>query len=183
MSDTARATPLHILSSYMSPTVIRLVRGAMIAGALFIAALAFILPMLTGENDKLITYVLLGVAAFDLFLALALPHLMGSRPSPLRFELYAGHMDVALGATSEKPLARIGYDDIDRVEEWADVPEKDREVGLTGVVVYLSAARSEVVRLPYYGTLNGPALTIKGLRQEENPLARIKELVEKSKRS
>lgn len=183
MSDTPRTAPLHILSSYMSPTVIRLVRGAMIAGALFIAALAFILPMITGENDKLITYVLLGVAAFDLFLAVALPHLMGSRPSPLRYELYADHMAVALGATSEKPLARVSYEDIDRIEEWADVPQKDREAGLTGVVVYLNAARSEVVRLPYYGTLNGPALTIKGLKQEESPFTRIKELVEKSKRS
>lgn len=181
MTDTAHPAPLYILSSYMSPTVMGLIRSAMVIGALFIAALSFIIPMLTGEKDKLITYTLLGVAGFDLLMAVALPHFLANRASPLRYEMYRDHMAIRLGASDEKPLARVNYDEIARVEELANLPQKDREAGLTGVVVYLNAAREDVVRLPYYGTLNGPALTIKGLRQEDSPLARIKELVEKSK--
>lgn len=183
MSDTPSTPPLHIVSCYMSPSAIRILSRVKIVGALLMVALVFILPMIMGELDKLITYVLLGFAALEFILALALPYWLGSRPSPQRFEFYEDHMDVALGATSSKPLARINYDEIDRVEELSNVPELDREAGFTSVAIYLNAARSEVMRLPYYGTLNGPALTIKGLRQEENPLARIKELVEKSKRS
>lgn len=181
MSDTNHAAPLYVVSSYMSPTTAAMLRGAMIAGALFIAAMGFIYPMLTGEEDKLVTGIFFGVAVLDLIIAIMLPRFMASRPSPVRFEFYADHLAIALGGSTEKPLAQVPYEDIDRAEEFSGVPDKDRAAGLTGVVIYLRAARIELMRLPYYGTQNGPALTLKGLRSDENPLARIKEVVEKSK--
>ncbi len=181
MTDTTRTAPLYAVSSYMSPTTAAMLRAAMIAGALFIAAMGFIYPLLTGEEDKLVTSVFFGVAVVDLIIAVMLPRFMASRPSPVRFEFHAGYMAIALGASTEKPLARVPYEDIDRIEEFAGVPDKDRAAGLTGVVIYLRVARIELMRLPYYGTQNGPALTLKGLRSDENPLARIKEVVEKSK--
>jgi hypothetical protein len=181
MSDTPRSAPLHIFSLYMSPATANMLRGAMVGGALFIAAIAFIFPMLTGEEDRLVTMIFLAVAAIDLVMAFMLPRFMASRPSPMRLELHADHLAVALGASSEKPLARIPYSDIARAEEWEAIPARDREAGLMGVVLYLDNVRPECARLPYYGTQNGPALTLKGLRSDESPLARFKEVVEKSK--
>lgn len=180
MTDAARPDPLYVVSSYMSPTTAAMLRAAMIAGALFIAAMGFIFPMLTGEEDKLVTAVFFGVAVLDLVMAVMLPRFMASRPSPLRFEFHPDHLAIALGASTEKPLARVPYEDILRIEDFAGVPDKDRAAGLTGVVLYLRAARAELMRLPYYGTQDGPALTLKGLRSDENPLGRIKEVVEKS---
>ena len=181
MSDTDRPAPLYVVSSYMSPTTATMLRGAMVAGALFIAAMGFVYPLLTGEEDKLVTGIFLGVAVLDLVIAIMLPRVMARRPSPVRFELYADHLAVALGATADKPLARVPYEEIGRVEEFSGTPDKDRAAGLTGVVLYLNAVRAECARLPYYGTQNGAALTLKGLRSDENPLARFKEVVENSR--
>lgn len=181
MSDTPRSAPLHILSLYMSPTTANMLRGAMVVGALFLAAMAFIYPILVGTEDRLVTMIFLAVGAIDLVMAFMLPRFMASRPSPMRLELHTDHLAVALGASSEKPLARVPYGDIGRVAEWEAIPARDREAGLTGVVLYLDNVSPECARLPYYGTQNGPALTLKGLRSDESPLARFKELVEKSK--
>lgn len=180
MTDTP---PLHVLKTYTPPSTVALLRKAMIAAALMVAALSFLFPLLTGSDDMFITFIFLGVAALDLLIAVFLPALLGRMPSPLCYALYADRLEMVQGdpASGGRRMATIPFAAVARLEEAEGLPDKDRAAGFCGLRLFLRGDVPALARFPHYDRAGGPVLTLRGLRGEESPLARLKELVEKNK--
>ncbi|MFN7114969.1 MAG: hypothetical protein ACK4PK_11500 [Alphaproteobacteria bacterium] len=181
---TTETPPLHILQTYTPPSAVAMLRKAMIAAALMVAALAFIFPLLSGSDDMFLTFIFLAVAAIDLLIAVFLPALLGRRPTPLRYALYRDRLEVVQGATAEgggRSMASIPFSAIARVEDAEPLQDRDRAAGFGGVRLFLHKDLPQLARFPHYDRAGGPVLTLRGLRSDESPLQRIKELVEKSK--
>lgn len=180
MTDTPL---LHVIQTYTPPSAVAMLRKAMIAAALMVAALAFIFPMLTGDDDMFITIIFLAVAALDLVIAVLLPALLGRRPTPVRYALYRDRLEVVQGdpAHGGRRMATIPLSAIARLEDADTIYDRDRAAGFTGVRLFFHSDLSELARFPHYDRAGGPVLTLRGLRSDESPLQRIKELVEKRK--
>jgi hypothetical protein len=176
-------TPLHVIQTYTPPSLVAMLRKAMIAAALMVGALAFIFPLLTGDDDIFITMIFLAVAGLDLMIAVLLPALLGRRAAPVRYALYRDRLEVVQGdpAHGGRRMATIPFSAIARLEEAEAVPDRDRAAGFCGLRLFFHSDLAELARFPHYDRAGGPVLTLRGLRSEESPLSRIKELVEKSK--
>ncbi|HRI77816.1 MAG TPA: hypothetical protein PLX33_12615 [Alphaproteobacteria bacterium] len=184
-ADTQAAS--YILEQRMMPSLVSKLRLAMIAGALFVAAMAFIFPLLTGDNDPLVSGVFLGVAVLDLGLAVALPSVLTRSPPLTRYALYAARLDIVQGnpaAASARVLASIPYAQITGVEDAADtLAEKDRAAGFAAIALIFREHQPALAVMPYYDRKSPPRLILRGLKNDENPYARIKDMVEKNKSS
>lgn len=184
-ADTQAAN--YILEQRMMPSLVSKLRLAMIAGALFVAAMAFIFPLLTGDKDPLISGVFLGVAVLDLGMAVALPSLLTRSPPLTRYALYAARLDIVQGnpaGTAGRVLASIPYAHIAAVEDAAEaLADKDRAAGFAAVRLIFREHQPALAAMPYYDRKSPPQLTVRGLKNDENPYARIKDMVEKNKSS
>lgn len=177
-------SPLFSFDAKIMPSLAGKLRLAMIAGALFVAAMAFIFPLLTGDKDPLISAVFLGVAVLDLGMAVFLPTLLARSPALTRFALYDGRIEIQQGSpAAPRTLAALDYAKIAAVDDAADIlSDKDRAAGFTAVRLQLRAHEPALATMPYYDR-QAQCLTLRGLRSDENPFARIKDMVEKSKAS
>lgn len=175
-------SPLHIVKTYTPPSTVATLRLAMIGAALLVAALAFIFPLLTGEDDMLLPAVFLGVAALDLLMAVFLPTLLGRVAGPLHYALYADRLELVFGdpARGGRVTAAIPLSVIARIEETEGLPDKDRAAGYSGMRIFLNKDMPTLARFPHYDRGAAPALVLRGLRSEESHFSRLKELVEKS---
>lgn len=179
--------PLYTLDARMMPSLTAKLRMAMIVGALFVAAMAFIYPLLTGDKDPLISGVFLAVAVFDLGMAVALPGLLSRAPVLTRYAFYADRLDIVQGAPEQagaRVLATLPFSNVSQVEDAGDgLSDKDRAAGFTAVRFHLRAPQPSLARMPYYDRGNPPRFLLRGLKTDENPFARIKDVVEKTKPS
>lgn len=176
------AVPLYTLQTYTPPTMVGLLRKAMIGAALLIAALAFLFPLVTGSDDIFITIVFLGVAALDLLIAAFLPAMLGRMAGPLRYALYRDRLEIVQGdpAGGGRTIAVLPYSAVSRTEEAEGLPDKDTAAGFCALRIFLQHDLPALARFPHYDRNGGPVLTLRGLRSEDSPLPRLKELVEKS---
>lgn len=165
--------PLHVFQTHMLPSTAGRMRAALIGGALLLAALGFVLPLLLGAENMLLTAVFLGVAVVDLVLSAVLPALLSRQPGPLRYELYRDGLRVVSTSKATPVDADVPYTDITAVEELT-LADKDQAAGWAGLRLVLAAPRPEFAALPNYGT-SPPALSLRGLRGEDNALARFRE--------
>lgn len=178
----SQTAPLKVFNVGVMPSTLFFLRSAIVIGAVFVAAISVALPWLTGEEDPLITTTLLGVAALEIGVAFALPKILSSRSGQMVFKLYADHIEFPALAGRTAVNKTLPYSEISRVEAVGDLADKDIAAGFTGVRLYLAEPRRDFAGTSYYGMAEGrPAVTLRGLRSEENPLSHIKELVEKSK--
>lgn len=174
--------PLHIIKTYTLPSTVAMLRLAMIGAALLVAALAFVFPLLTGDDDMLITLLFLGVAGLDLLIAVFLPALLGRMPAPLHYALYHDRLELVFGdpARGGRSTAAIPLAAVVRVEETEGLADKDRAAGFSGLRIFLRSDLPTLACFPHYDRSGGPVLSLRGLRSEENHFSRLKELVEKS---
>lgn len=171
--------PLYVLATYMAPSMTAVMRLALTGGAVMLGLAAVVIPLVAQGDVQFIAYFLFGFAVLDLLLAAWLPQLLARHQAPLRLRLYRGAVTILLG--EKRVIDTIPYDEVSEVAEAGDISDKDRAAGFTGVTLRLRAPRGALQAYPHYYDRTRQILTLKGLRSEDFPAARIKELVEKSR--
>lgn len=162
--------PLFSLKPQIDPRVPAILRNALLGAALVLFALAFALPYYDVVSP-LIGYVLLAVAAADAGLAIALPSVIEKQSAATEYRFFGDRLEISMQG-SDYPVA---YENIVSVEDAGSARESEHSQ--TTVALTLS----QPVKIPYFG--RGTVIRLPGLQQADSPFARIKEVVEKSRRA
>lgn len=174
MSDAT--APVYVIKTFVPPSARVLLRKVLCGGAVLMGVLAFVVPALIGSEDFLITYVFLAAAFLELGMAFVLPGVLGRAPAPVSWMLYADRMDIRVG---HKSYGAVPYAAIDRIEDLELPATLDREAGFGGMQVFLREHIAGLEKFPHYDRGQTPALKLRGLKQENHDLARLKELAGK----
>ena len=133
-----------------------------------IALTGVLLPRYAGV-DPLVGWILLGVALMDVGLAFVLPGIILSQAGP-RVLFFNNRLEISAG---RRPPYQLFYDNIANIEE---APATDSvESGLTDIL--LVTAKPARIPMPS----NAQRVLLSGLPAADDPLGRIKEVVEKSR--
>ena len=144
-----------------------ILRAALFAGAGFIALTGLLLPRLA-EVDPLVGYVLLAVALMDVGLAFVLPSIILSSGGG-KVAFFNDRLEISTGRQSYA----LFYDNITSVEEAS--AEASGDAGETDILLITA----KPARIPLFS--NAQRVLLGGLPAADDPLSRIKELVEKSR--
>ncbi len=160
------AAPLLTYRLRPSPKTGIILRAALFSGAALIALIGVLLPRLANV-DPIVGYVLLAVAVMDVGLAFVLPGIILSNGGS-KVSFFNDRLEISSG---QQPYP-LFYENITSVEE-APSPNGD------GVLTDILLMTAKPARIPMVS--NAQRLLLSGLPAAEDPLSRIKELVEKSR--
>lgn len=163
--------PRFTFQSRHNPHTGAILKAAVMLSALAIALVAAMLPRL-GVDNPLIAGAAFSLAAFDFAMAFFIPAIIEKGPR-VQFRFYDDRVVIGTGRADDYIL---GYENIAAVEEETS-PRHSRPPGLAAVRLH---TRNPII-LPFLGDAGGIVLSF--IPAEEEPLGKIKEVVEKSRLS
>lgn len=161
--------PRFVLEARMNPNTGAIIKAAMCGSALVIAGMGVALQHF-GINDPLILGVLYLVALTDFVLAFIIPTVI-EKQARSAYSFFDDRLVIKAGAANYT----LAYENIERVEE--RIPRGGR----SGEVVSVRLVTKRPSGIPFLG--DEKAVILSSLPAYENPIAKIKEVVEKSRTS
>ena len=142
----------------------------MCGSAVFIALVALMLPTLTGIDEPFLTIALFIVALTDFAMGMVMPVLI-EKYSRNTYSFFDDHAVIKTGGVEYT----LTYENITAVEEY--VPKRKNQEQCAAVRLVLR----EKIAIPFLADATGVILS--SLPAYDHPLAKIKEVVEKSRTS
>lgn len=162
-------TPRFVFQPRMNPNTGAIIKAAMCGSALVIAGIAALLPKF-GIDDALITGTLYFVAVTDFVMGLVMPSVI-EKQSRGAYRFFDDRLVIKAGAVDYT----LTYENIEAVEE--HIPQRGHSAELVSVRLVTKGPSG----IPFLGDEHGVILS--SLSAYENPVAKIKEVVEKSRTS
>ena len=160
---------LFQIKSQRNPRIGAVIRISLFGMAAVLAGAAVFLPFF-GIREPFIAYGLYGLAFLDIGMAFVLPPVI-EKQSISEYRFYQDRLEIKL----QDRVYPLPYENIAGVEEAGTA--KDAEHGLTSVRITTVTAAG----IPFFGI--GKTVLLSSLAQADSPCARIKEVVEKSRRA
>jgi len=162
--------PLLVLQPARNPRIGAMIKAAMCGSALVIAALAALMPKLFGIGNNYIIGGMLVVAALDLLLAFVLPPIIEKQSAGAEYRFFPDRMVINFQG-KDFP---VPYENIANIEDASSA--RDAQAGVVNLRVNTKTPHN----VPFFGL--GNSLILSSLSPADEPLGKIKEVVEKSRR-
>ncbi|MBL1147081.1 MAG: hypothetical protein HND56_08040 [Pseudomonadota bacterium] len=159
--------PLYIFTTSILKSQITLIRIFLYLGALFLGIAALVIKLLM-DVEPLIFYLVLGVAALDVFWSIVLPPLL-AKQTGASLKAYKSSLALSRGA---REIWSVSYDNIRDFIADEKISEKDRAAGFVNVIIIFDTPLQ-------IGGLKLQQIKITGLAAADDPFGHIKPLLSK----
>lgn len=159
--------PLYVFTTSILKSQIILIRTVLYLGALFLGITALVIKLLMNV-EPFIFYLVLGVAALDVFWSIVLPPLLAKQEGA-SLKAYKSSLTLSRGA---REIWSVPYENIQAFIGDDKISDKDRAAGFVNVIIVFN----EPLQI---GGLKLPQVKITGLSSGDDPLGHLQSLPSK----